>query len=180
LLDTTTSPPRRPAAREAQARRLRVTALEDDHDMGAVFAELLAEDAIVSVVQNAESLTPVADTSPDAIVLGLTAARRFGRWELVRLIRQHRTLHDVPIVLTTLNVADELRSGELSRYRDVHVVEVPCDGTSIRDAVRCFRSAQSTRSANRLPAVCSHGFLTDWVGECMTCATPASPRAETH
>jgi hypothetical protein len=158
-----------------------VTVVERDLRMAALFRDLLADEASVTVLTNLDSVNRLADTAPDAIVLGLGAGGDFGTWDLVSLIQKHRVLHDTPIILCTLDVAADMRDGKLAAHRGVQALEMPCDVELIQSIVRATRPtrpAPSTRpmtSRNRLPEVCAHGFMTERTDECRACAPPPDP-----
>jgi CheY-like chemotaxis protein len=164
-----------------QTSRLRVTVVEPDLRMASLFRDLLADEASVTVLTGLASINRLADTAPDAIVLGLGAGGEFGTWDLVALIQKHRVLHDTPIILCTLDVAAEMRDGRLAAHRGVQALEMPCDVELIQSIVRATRPTRPTRvtrpvsGANRLPDVCSHGFMTEWTDECRACTPPPDP-----
>lgn len=158
-----------------------MTVVERDFKMAALFRDLLADEATVTVLPGMHSVNRLADTAPDAIVLGLGAAEDLGTWDLVALIHKHRVLHDTPIILCTLDVAADMRDGRLAAHRGVQALEMPCDVELIQSIVRATRPTRPTRTtrpvtgSNRLPDVCAHGFMTEWTDECRACTPPPDP-----
>jgi CheY-like chemotaxis protein len=163
----------------ARADSRHISIVEDDADMAALFEDLLAELGTVSHVGGITSLTALADTAPDVIVLGLNCSGGLPPWQLVELIRQHRALHTVPVVVTTLDVAAAMRDGHLSAHRGVHAVEMPCDVDLLQGVIAriepCSEPAvtrsllRATPAEGRLPDVCPHGYATSSVESCRIC-----------
>lgn len=157
----------------------RIAIVEDDVEMAALLGDLLEEQGSVTQVSGIISLTALAEASPDVIVLGLNCSGGLPPWELVELIRQHRTLHAVPIVVTTLDVAAAMRVGYLSTYQGIHAVEVPCEVELLQGVVAriqpCSEPAStesvplSRRAAGRLPDICPHGYSTAVMESCRVC-----------
>ncbi len=164
----------------ARADSRHISIVEDDADMAALFEDLLGEFGTVSHVRGITSLTALADTAPDVIVLGLNCSGGLPPWQLVELIRQHRALHTVPVVVTTLDVAAAMRDGHLSTHRGVHAVEMPCDVDLFQGVIARIEPCSEpavTRSVAlrvapaeaRLPDVCPHGYASASVESCRVC-----------
>lgn len=127
--------PRDAAAREPGP--LRITLVDDDHDLLALLSEVFAsQPATVNIVDAFESMTSIADTSPDVILIGLGTRARLAPWQLVGLIRHHRALHDVPVIVCTVDVAADMRGGQLGAYPGVHAVAMPFELDVLEQLVR--------------------------------------------
>lgn len=164
----------------AEVGHLRIAIVEDDADMANLFADIFGQQGTVARVSGITSLTALAESAPDVIVLGLNCSGGLPPWQLVELIRQHRTLHAVPIVVTMLDVAAAMREGQLSTHRGVHAVEMPCDVELLQGIVGRVQPCSeptATRSVamrampglGRLPDVCPHGYPMASVESCRVC-----------
>lgn len=164
----------------ARAIARRIAIVEEDSEMASLFHDLLAEHGAIAHVRGITSLTALAETAPDVIVIGLNCSGGLPPWQLVELIRQHRSLHAVPIVVTTLDVAAAMREGHLSAYRDLHAVEMPCDVELLQTVVARIEPSsepaathvvalRGVASHGRLPDVCPHGYALASVDSCRVC-----------
>ena len=127
--------------------RPRVTILEAQAPMLDVFRDVIGEDGSVTTVPGFTSMAALAETWPDAIVLGLDCGANLSSWELVSLIRRHRTLSGVPIIVCTLDVAGAMRNGDLSRHGGVHTVQMPCDVELMQSVVKTAVGQSAPRQA---------------------------------
>jgi CheY-like chemotaxis protein len=158
----------------------RIAIVEDDAEMASLFEDLLDGLGSIAHVRGITSLTALAESAPDVILLGLNCSGGLPPWQLVELIRQHRTLHSVPVVVTMLDVATAMRDGHLSAYREVHAVEMPCDVELLRGVIARIEPSElaahnggprSLSAAARLPDVCPHGYPAASVESCRVCRT---------
>jgi CheY-like chemotaxis protein len=158
---------------------LRITVVDDDSTMLAVFGDVLAEHGSVTTLPGLSSVTRLADSRPDLIVLGLRAGTDVAPWALLPLIRQEAHLRRVPVIVCTVDVAADLRAGRLSAYAGVQALEMPFDVEVIQGLVRRMVISWPTtaprpatgfsRGAARLAEICPHGFANDSVGGCGLC-----------
>ena len=97
----------------------------------------------------------------------------------MELIRQHRLLHAVPIVVTVLDVAAAMREGRLSTYRGVHAVELPCEVELLQGVIGRVQPCSGTTitpaaalrdiPTGRLPDLCPHGYAPTSLKSCRVC-----------
>lgn len=169
-------------------RRLRITVVDDDETMLALFRDVLTEQGSISGVSTMTSMTAVAESRPDVVILGTGAGGQVSTWALLELIRQHRSLHAVPVIVCTLDVGADMRAGRLSAHPRVHALELPFAVELVRRLVSDAASAgavamaapvsadvDTVRSMGRLPDVCAHGFVSDWVETCSLCLGDSVP-----
>jgi signal transduction histidine kinase len=106
----TPEPSRQPSRRAATAGAPVVLLVEDNPDMNAFIAgALMAEDyRVVCAFDGQEGLDKALEVRPDLILCDIMMPRMSGD-RLVKEIRAHGELEDVPIVLLTARADDELR-----------------------------------------------------------------------
>lgn len=98
-----------PSVRGPEAAGATVLLVEDNPDMNAFIAEALSGTyRVVSAFDGRQGLEKALDIHPDLILCDIMMPRMSGD-QLVRELRRHETLDDVPIVLLTAKVDDELR-----------------------------------------------------------------------
>lgn len=98
-----------PSVRGSDAADATVLLVEDNPDMNAYVAEVLSGTyRVVSAFDGREGLEKALDMHPDLILCDIMMPRMSGD-QLVRELRRHETLDDVPIVLLTAKVDEELR-----------------------------------------------------------------------
>jgi signal transduction histidine kinase len=106
----TPEPARRPSQRATPAGAPVVLLVEDNPDMNAFIAGALSAEAyrVVCAFDGQEGLDKALQVRPDLILCDIMLPRISGD-RLVKEIRRHRDLEDVPIILLTARADDELR-----------------------------------------------------------------------
>jgi hypothetical protein len=177
-----------PISTRVAARRtlgLRVAAVDTDESVLALFGALLADEECVATLCGMASLTELADTRPDVIILGLGAGAPLAPWPMLDLIRAHRSLRLVPVIVCTLDVARDMRAGRLSTHEGVHALQMPFEAELLTASISRVRELARRRldvlpggvlaRAGRLSDICPHGFVTEWVETCSLCVGTARP-----
>jgi CheY-like chemotaxis protein len=126
---------RPPAARRSTGRRPfsviegalpRITVVDDNDDFVALIAEIFSGRFAVAAARD-PLLSGLADTRPQLLIIGPRAGGgRLDGWERVKLVRRHRELRGVPIVVCTTGlIALDVDGERLAEYADVYLLAVP-------------------------------------------------------
>jgi CheY-like chemotaxis protein len=112
----------------SDARRPRITVINDNPDFLELMRAILDEDAGYAVTVfagDATSVGEIAAADPDLIIVDLLLGGASG-WEIVTLARADGRLADVPIVICSADVtALRDREAELQQIGKVHLLAKP-------------------------------------------------------
>lgn len=126
---------------EAEARRRRVTVVDDDEDILALMRDIISGlgHEPTTLGPRGLTLTEIADTQPDLLVLDLRlplGSQQLTGPELLRLVRRHRALKEIPLVMCSADVEGlEGLQGDDADLPDVAFVAKPFDLDTIETVI---------------------------------------------
>ncbi len=132
--------------------RARVTVIDDSPDFLALIEDVLGPRHDVVTCQVVHSVSELAATTPDLLVIDLHCGGPAGGltgWDIVAGIRSHPALRDVPAIVCSADLA-ALREDRISliAYGDVQLVAKPFDVAAFERVVeRTLRLATGRRPA---------------------------------
>ena len=157
-----------------------MTVISDDSLLCSVMGDALAESHQVRRAPRGASMSRLADTQPDVLVVGpiasASSASTLTAWQIVALVRAHRELRRVPIVVLASDLSAVMADpGVLSAHDGVHALGIPFDLDTLTSVLASVqRAVQAEREA--LPVYCSHGYESgpDGPADCSFCSWPVS------
>jgi CheY-like chemotaxis protein len=143
----------------AQVSQHRLTVVDDSPELLAVFGDALRFDGVsVTLFDGSARISDVVDSAPDLLVIDLRlGSDRLTGLEMIRLIRAHRELRRVPIIVCSAAL-DEIRAyeDELTRIAAVFILPKPfslaelesCVGEALGERVGASRRPQEPLAVN--------------------------------
>lgn len=153
------------------AQRRRVTARPimtvvcDDTDVLDLLREVCMPTHRVKAVPAAGSMTGIAAQRPDIVIIGPATRSAPGSslrpWELVALVRSHRDLRAVPVLVLSADIDAVLAQPSLLTEHDaVWVLGLPTDLETLTSVVTSVQRGSHSAAVrlNHLPELCAHGY----------------------
>ena len=127
---------------EAEARRHRITVVDDDEDILALMQDIIAGlgHEPTTLVPRGLTITDIARTKPDLLVLDLRlplGRKQLSGAELVRLLRGHRAMKRIPMVICSADAQgiDSLRR-EDGHLPNISFIAKPFDLDTLESVIR--------------------------------------------
>jgi DNA-binding response OmpR family regulator len=146
-------------------RQRRITVVDDSPELLGLFGDVLRVDGVeLSLFNGATTVQDIEESVPDLLVMGLRLADDgLSGLDMIRLVRSHRRLRRVPIIVCS-GALDQVRQhgDELSQVPDLFVLTKPfsleelesCVGEALREDVGARDEGQSSRHRS---ARCARG-----------------------
>lgn len=126
-------------------RQRRITVLDDSPELLGLFGDVLRFDGVeISLFDGSATLQDIEGSAPDLLVMELLlAAEGLSGLDLIRLVRSHRRLRHVPIIVCS-GAIDQIRQhdGELRQTPGLFVLTKPF---SLEELESCVGEALGLR-----------------------------------
>ena len=183
-----------PPLRRPPRARPRITVIDDSPEFLELISDVLGAGHDVAALETVRSITEVAASDPDLILIDLLSGGPAGGltgWEILALARSHPTLREVPAVVCSADLPslreDRIR---LVSYGDVQLIAKPFDLRAFEQTVdRMLRLSASSRRSRaedtgypplqdgglgsfregRPLRMCPHGRVLEQGDYCRTC-----------